>query len=182
MSQPRFRSYDQHQLSLLPPSLDELIDEHHVVRLVNRIIDGIDLSPLLAQYEKSGGANYHPSLMLKVLVYAYLNNTYSSRKIEGCVRENIHFMWLAGMQTPDHNTINRFRTDRLGPVLKTVFGQVVHLLAAEGYVDLKRAYLDGTKIEANAGRYTFVWGKSLKTSKARIARQLEELWLSLIHI
>lgn len=85
-------------------------------------------------------------------------------------------MWISGMNTPDHNTINRFRSERLKGVLKQVFGQVVELLVSEGLVNLKEVYTDGTKIESKANRYTFVWGKSIKLNKERIKKQLEELW------
>jgi hypothetical protein len=85
-------------------------------------------------------------------------------------------MWLAGMQRPDHNTINRFRSDKLKGVLKEVFGQVVLLMVESGLVDLKTVYVDGTKLEANANKYTFVWGKSIKRNKERIHQQLKELW------
>jgi hypothetical protein len=111
-----------------------------------------------------------------VLVYGYLTNQYSSRKIEQALEQNIHFMWLSGMSYPDHNTINRFRSERLKGVLKEVFSQVVLLLVEKGTITLKEAYLDGTKIEANANRYTFVWGRSIIKSKDRIKRQLNELW------
>ena len=80
------------------------------------------------------------------------------------------------MSTPDHNTINRFRSDRLKEVLRQVFTQVVVLLAEEGLLNIKELYTDGTKIEAAANRYTFVWGKAIKTSKERIKKQLDELW------
>jgi len=114
--------------------------------------------------------------MLKILVYGYLTNQYSSRKIEQSLTQNIHFMWLSGMSYPDHNTINRFRSDRLKGVLKKVFSQVVLLLADSGVITLKEAFLDGTKIEANANRYTFVWGRSITKNKERISKQLNELW------
>jgi transposase len=161
---------------LLPPSLEEMVPVAHPVRTVNHIIDKIDLDPLLKMFKGGGTSSYHPRMLLKVLVYGYLNNTYSSRKLEAALKENIHFMWLAGMNRPDHNTINRFRSDRLKEVLKEVFKQIVLLLAEAGLVDLKEAYLDGTKLEANANRYTFVWGKSLKTNKERIKKQLNKLW------
>ena len=115
-------------------------------------------------------------MLLKVLVYGYLNNTYSSRRMESALKENIHFMWLAGMNKPDHNTINRFRSERLKDVLKTVFGQVVELLVEAGHLSLKEIYTDGTKLEAQTNRYTFVWGNAIKTSKARMEEQLKELW------
>jgi len=174
--QVSFKTYHQHQMSLLPPSLDELITADHPVRVVHEVIETIDIDNLLAQYKGGGSSSFHPRMLLKVLVYSYLCNTYSSRKIEAAIKENIHFMWLAGMARPDHNTINRFRAEKLGKVLKHVFGQVVALLVESGHVSLQEAYLDGTKIEANANRYSFVWGKSIKTSKERIQKQLEELW------
>jgi IS5 family transposase len=96
--------------------------------------------------------------------------------MESALKENIHFMWLAGMNKPDHNTINRFRSERLKDVLKTVFGQVVELLVEAGHLSLKEVYTDGTKLEAQANRYTFVWGNAIKTSKARMEEQLKELW------
>lgn len=171
-----FKAYNSQQLMLLPPSLDELIDAHHPVRTVEDVIERIDIEPILSKYKGGGTSSYHPKMLLKVLVYAYLSNVYSSRKIEAGLKENIHFMWLSGMSRPDHNTINRFRSERLKDVLKEVFSQVVLLLNESGHLDLKEVYTDGTKIEANANKYTFVWGKAIKTSKERIARQLEELW------
>ena len=96
-------------------------------------------------------------MLLKILVYGYVSNVYSSRKLEAATKENIHFMWLAGMQQPDHNTINNFRGNRLQEVLKNIFNQIVELLVAEGVLSIKDIYVDGTKIEANANRYSFVW-------------------------
>lgn len=161
---------------LLPPSLDELIPENHPSRIVNHIIDKIDLQLLICEYKGGGTTAHHPKMLLKLLVYGYLNNVYSSRKIEALTREHIPTMWLTAMNTPDHNTINRFRSDRLKNVLKEVFSQVVLLLAESGHLDLKEVYTDGTKIEANANKYTFVWGNSIKTNKQKMLTQLEDLW------
>ncbi len=171
-----FKAYQQHQAMLLPPSLDELIAQGHPVRIVNQVLDKIDIDPLLKKYKGGGSSSFHPRMLLKVLVYSYINNTYSSRKIEAALKENIHYMWLSGMSTPDHNTINRFRSDRLKEVLRQVFTQVVVLLAQEGLLNIKELYTDGTKIEAGANRYTFVWGNAIKTNKERIKKQLDELW------
>lgn len=85
-------------------------------------------------------------------------------------------MWLAGMAKPDHNTINRFRGERLQKTLQPIFTQVVLLLCEEGLLNIKDLYTDGTKIEANANHYTFVWGKSIKTNKEKIKQQLNDLW------
>jgi transposase len=171
-----FKHYSNNQIMLLPPSLEELIIENHPVRLINQVIDQIDIDSLLKNYKGGGTSSFHPRMMLKVLVYAYINNVYSSRKIESAVKENIHFMWLAGMNKPDHNTINRFRSERLKDVLKQLFAQVVLMLNQEGFLDIKDIYTDGTKIEANANKYTFVWGKAIQTSKDRISKQLQEIW------
>ncbi len=103
---PTFKPYDPDQLSLLPPSLDEMIPDNHVVRIVRSVIDQLNIDDILKKYKGGGASSYHPKLMLKILVYGYLSNTYSSRKIEQAAQSNIHYMWLAGMETPDHNTIN----------------------------------------------------------------------------
>ena len=171
-----FKTYNQDQLSLLPPSYDDLVPKNHPVRIVNTIINHVDISALEKSYKGGGTSSYHPRMLLKVIIYAYLRNLYSSRKIEQALCENIHFMWLSGQSKPDHNTINDFRGKRLQGHLKKIFHQVVLLLVEQGVISLKDIFVDGTKIEANANRYTFVWGKSIKTSKERIKKQLKELW------
>ena len=176
MSKPIFKKYSQHQTVLLPPSLEELIDQHHPVRTVNRVMDQINIDPLLKKYKGGGTTSFHPRMLLKVVVYGYLSNVYSSRRIEAALKENIHFMWLSGMQQPDHNTINRFRSERLKEVIKKIFAEVVSMLVESGHVSLKEVYTDGTKIEAQANRYTFVWGNAIKTSKAKMEEALKELW------
>lgn len=171
-----FKNNYQHQGMLLPPDLNELIAANHPVRVVDAVLEKVDISELLQQYKPGGTSSYHPRMLLKVLVYAYINNIYSSRKIEEVVSENICFMWLAGMSKPDHNTINRFRGQRLQKSLQPIFTQVVVLLCEEGLLSIKDLYTDGTKIEANANRYTFVWGNAIKTNKEKIKQQLNELW------
>lgn len=171
-----FKDYTPNQLMLLPPSLEELIPAHHPARTVNSVMDQIDLSPVYGYYSENGASSYHPRMLLKILVYGYLENCFSSRKLEKATRENIVYMWLSGMQRPDHHTINRFRSERLQPVIGDIFSKVVLLLHEQGLLDIKEVYTDGTKIEANANRYTFVWGKSIKNNKERISKQLRELW------
>jgi transposase len=161
---------------LIPLRLEELVPTDHPVRTVSAVIDKIDLKPILRRYKAGGTSSYHPRMLLKALVYAYMNNIYSSRKIEEALGQNIFFMWLCGMSKPDHNTINRFRGRRLQQTLEPIFAQIVLLLCEEGLLNIKDIYTDGTKIEANASRYTFVWGKSIKTNREKIKQQLRELW------
>jgi transposase len=171
-----FKDYNPNQLMLLPPTLEELVWVHHPARTVNSVIDRIDLSSVTRLYSPNGASSYHPRMLLKILIYGYLENCYSSRRLEKAIQENVPFMWLAGMQRPDHQTINRFRSERLRDVIGTIFTQVVLLLHEEGLLDIKTVFTDGTKIEANANRYTFVWGNAIKKNKERISKQLKELW------
>src|SRR5476651_502923 len=95
-----FKPYDPSQRMLLPPSLDELIPEVHPVRVVNEVIEKIDLGVLSEQYKGGGTSSYHPKMLLKILVYGYLSNIYSSRKLEAAVQESLYMMWLS-----DRNSI-----------------------------------------------------------------------------
>lgn len=171
-----FKDYNPKENLLFPPNLSELIDEKHPVKIVSNIIDGLDIKSLITTYKPGGTSCYHPKMLLKVLIYGYLSNIYSSRKMEQALKENIHFMWLSSMSRPDHNTLNRFRSERLKDEIKAIFTQIVLLLEKEGLVSIETTFVDGTKIEANANRYTFVWGRAIKKHKERIANQLEELW------
>lgn len=171
-----FKDYNQQQNWLFPPSIEELIPADHPVRVVNGVVEQLDLALLTAEYSKDGQPSYHPKMMLKVMVYSYMDNTYSSRKIEKAMRENINYMWLSGMQVADHNTIARFRSKKLKTIFRDIFKQVVLLLADEGLVTLKEVFTDGTKMESVAGRYTFVWGNAIKTHRKKMIEQLEQMW------
>jgi hypothetical protein len=104
------------------------------------------------------------------------NRTSATREYSLYTESSSAQVWLSGQSKPDHNTINDFRGKRLQGHLKKIFHQVVLLLVEQGVISLKDIFVDGTKIEANANRYTFVWDKSIKTSKERIKKQLKELW------
>lgn len=100
-------------------------------------------------------------MMLKVMIYSLSQKTYSSRLIAKALRENINFMWIAGGNKPDFRTINRFRSD-MKDIIEDVFYEVVKLLIEKKYIKMQNYFLDGTKIEANANKYTFVWNKSVQ--------------------
>lgn len=161
---------------LFPLSFDDLIPSNDPVRIINSIVNKLDMRKIYDLYQPKGALAYHPQMLLKILIYAYMCNTYSLRRIEESTANDVRFMWLAGMQRPDHNTINNFRSSRLKGLIKEVFAEVVILFNQEGLVSLKKCYTDGTKIEADANRYTFVWAKSIATRKEKIAQQLNELW------
>jgi transposase len=169
-----FKPYTMGQLQL-PTNLEELIPENHLVRVVHEAIEKMDLDPLMKRYKGGGTSSYHPKMMLKVLVYAYTQRIYSSRRIAKALRENIHFMWISGNSRPDFRTINRFRGEVMRGIMEQVFASVLELLIEEGYVKLEHYFLDGTKIEANANRYSWVWAKSTKGYKKKLQENVKKL-------
>ena len=172
---PIFKPYDQNQMMLLPPSLEELIPEQHLVRVFNGIIERMDMAPLESRYKGGGTSSYHPKLMLKVLVYGYINRIYSSRKIAKALRENVHFMWLSGGGRPDFRTINHFRSSRMKKVVDEVFSSLLERLIEMGYVKFEHYFIDGTKFMADASRHSHVWRKNTKRYQEGLQGKIEEL-------
>ena len=168
MAKVVFKSYNPNDNLLLPPCLGDYLPQNHPARVVSAIIDRLDISEIEAGYAGGGTSSYNPRMLLKVIVYAYLNNVYSGRQMEKLLVENIAYMWLSGMQTPDFRTINLFRSRRLAGRFDGIFTQIVLLLHEEKLVSLKVQYIDGTKIESVANRYTFVWKGSTEKNKSKL--------------
>lgn len=167
-SKPTFKPYNQHQVTLFPINLEELIPESHLVRVVDNAIEKMNPKVLFECYKGGGSSAYNPVMMLKVIVYAYSTKIYSSRQIAKATRENINFMWLTGNTQLDFMTINRFRSERLKGIIEDIFTEIVELLLREKYIKMENYFLDGTKIEANAGKYSWVWGKNTKRYKSNL--------------
>lgn len=157
---------------LLNPNED--ISENDPVRIVDAVVEGLDLSGFKKLYRERGRCAYHPKMMLKVILYAYMNNIYSCRKIEKVIQRDIHYIWLASQERPDFVTINRFR-NRVKKEINDIFTQVVLLLAERGFITLDVEYVDGTKIESKANKYTFVWRKSVEKNRARLQEKIRVL-------
>lgn len=175
MSDPVFKKYDPNQPTFLPPSLNELLGDNHMVRFVNHVIDQMDLDPILETYQGGGTSSYHPRMMLKILIFGYVERIHSCRAIAKAVREQIPFMWLAAGHCPDFRTINHFRKHRLPDGgIKGVFTQVVQMLVDLGLVDLADYTVDGTTVEANARRHSAVWAKNTKRYKQSAIDRIEE--------
>ena len=170
-----FKEYAMGQMTLLPRDLEEEIPQNHMVRKVSEAVEQIEIRALYEQYKGGGTSSYHPRMMLKVLIYAYSEQIYSSRRIAKALRENIYFMWLSGNNHPDFHTVNRFRGEILKDTISSVFGSVVMLLVEGGYVKLENYFVDGTKIEANANKYSFVWAKNTNRYKKNIEEQVKGL-------
>ena len=175
MAKVVFKSYNPNDNLLLPPCLGDYLPQNHPARVVSAIIDRLDISEIESGYAGGGTSSYNPRMLLKVIVYAYLNNVYSGRQMEKLLIENIVYMWLSGMQTPDFRTINIFRSKRLADKFDGIFTQIVLLLHDEGLVSLKVQYIDGTKIESVANKYTFVWKGSTEKNKAKLENNVREV-------
>lgn len=169
-----FRDYNPKQILLFPQRLDQDIAENDPVRLVDSVIDNLKLDNFKKLYKERGRSPYHPKMMLKAIIYGYMNNLYSCRKISSALRRDIHFIWLAGYEKPDHNSINRFR-NRVKEEINEVFTQIVLILAQKGFITLDVEYIDGTKIESKANKYTFVWRKSTEKNRAKLLKKIEVL-------
>ena len=169
-----FRDYNPKQTLLFPQRLDKDIAGNDPVRVVDTVIDNLKLENFHKLYKERGRSPYHPKMMLKAVIYGYMNNLYSCRKIESALKRDIHFIWLAGYEQPDFNTINRFR-NRVKEEINHVFTQLVIMLAEKGFITLDVEYIDGTKIESKANRYTFVWRKSTEKNRAKLTAKIKVL-------
>ena len=174
MTKIHFRPYNPNQTVLFPPRIDEDIAEHDPVRMVDALVESLNLESFRKLYKECGRSPYHPRMMLKVILYAYMNNIYSCRKIEKLLHRDIHYIWLAGYEKPDFITINRFR-NRVKNEINEVFTQTVLLLSSKGFISLNVEYIDGTKIESKANKYTFVWRKTVERNRERLMKKIHIL-------
>ena len=165
--------YNNNKLFLTVNPNDD-ISESDPVRVVDAIVEGLDLREFKKLYRERGRCAYHPKMMLKVILYAYMNNIYSCRKIEKAVQRDIHYIWLAAQERPDFVTINRFR-NRVKNEINNIFTQTVLLLADRGFITLDVEYIDGTKIESKANKYTFVWRKTVEKNRAKLQEKIRVL-------
>ena len=115
------------------------------------------------------------------MIYSYSQKIYSSRQIAKALRENINFMWIAGGNKPDFRTINRFRLS-MKDIIEDVFYDIIKLLIDKKYIKMQNYFLDGTKIEANANKYTFVWNKSVKKFDERLDKKIRQHLREIDHI
>lgn len=145
------------------------------VFLVHNIIEEMNLGFLNSAYSKMGRKPVvEPRTMLKILVFAYLNRKYSVRDIEDCCKYDLRFRWLLDNgKAPDHVTVSRFK-NLVNPFMDEILTQLVELLIQQNEIDLKSIYIDGTKIEANANRYTFVWKKSILKYQENLVRKVKK--------
>ncbi len=174
-SKIRFKEITSQQSVLFPSNLSDKIRVNHPVRVVNQVVNSLNIDDILLSYKGGGTSSYHPRVMIKILFYSYLNNTYSCRKIARQLEENIHYMWLSGEATPNFRTINNFRSQKLKGKIHNLFAELVKLMVEMGYVSLDTQYIDGTKIESASNKYTFVWRKSVEGYKEKLDKKVNSI-------
>ena len=180
MAKALFKPLPLHSPELFPVNIFERIPENHPVHLISDVVDQLDISKIMAEYKGGGTTAFAPRMMLKVLFYSYLSNVYSCRKIAKALNEKrnaarIHFMWISGNSTPDFRTINNFRGQKLKDHIHDLFAEVVKMLQALEVLSLDIQYIDGTKIESAANKYTFVWRGSVEKNKTKLEEKIKRV-------
>ena len=159
---------------VLPLNLEIKIEKNDPVRKLAEICDELDYTKLYSLYLRSW-RKIDPAVLFEILVFAYMNGIYSSRDIEKACKNDIRFMWLLQDEpVPDHSTFARFQNERLAGVIEELFYQLVEKLYNIGEISFKNIFIDGTKIEANANRYTFVWAKAVEKNLQKLKNKINQ--------
>lgn len=151
----------------LPLNLETIIPVDDSVRLLSQFVEAMDLTDLYSTYERINTVS--PRTLLKIVLYSYMNGDYSSRSMELNCKRDINFMYLLeGKSVPDHATFARFRSIHFAPCAKRILAEMSNLLYELGEVSGQTIFIDGTKIEASANKYTFVWKKSVTKNQKKL--------------
>lgn len=171
-----FRPYISNETVLFPECIGDFIPEDSPVRFISDIIDCMNLRELIESYGKSeeGNRPYNPVMLLKVTIYGYFNNVFSTRGLEDVMTRDLHMIWLSSKQFPDHSTISRFKT-RCLPYIKDLFAQLVRILVEKGEITLsKELYIDGTTIRSRAARRRIKWRSNAEKFSVLAEAELQE--------
>lgn len=167
----KYLPYNPEQAYLLPPSVEQVLGKDHICFFLHRAVDVLDLSQFEQQDSEDGRPGYHPALMLKVWLYAYVLGITAARRLEQRIKEDLPLRYLAGGAAPDFWTLNAFRSTH-ARAINDVFTQVVELARAAGLARLGHVAIDSTRIAANASRHRVDNQKTLRAERAKIRRQI----------
>lgn len=170
----RFVTIDRHTAYLMPPSLEDWLNEDHLARFIVEVIDQLDLSNLTRQYAGRGSKAHHPATLLGILVYGYASGVFSSRKLERSTYDSVAFRYIAAGTHPDHDTLATFRRRFLAEVVN-VFVQVLELATEMKLLTLGTISLDGTKIHANASRHSALSHGHIEKLEVQLKAEVQEL-------
>ena len=160
----------------LPFDIGCIIPDNDSVRLLNQFVDDMHLTELYSTYSKIRENQVSSMNMLKIMLYGYMNGLYSSRDVETACRRDINFMFLLeGASPPDHSIFARFRSLHFAPCAKKLLAEVTKFLYKIGEISGKSIFIDGTKIEAYANKYTFVWKKAVIKNLSKLLIKIADL-------
>ena len=162
------QNYNGYQFKL-PLNLECIIPENDSVRLLSQFVEAMDLTDLYSTYERIRENHASPRILLKVVLYSYMNGDFSSRSMESNCKRDINFMFLLeGAPAPDHATLARFRSIHFAPCCQKILAEVTEYLKDIGEISGDAIFIDGTKIEACANKYTFVWKKATTKNMTKL--------------
>ena len=157
----------------LPLNIETIIPEEDSVRLLSQFVEAMDLTDLYSTYERINSVS--PRTLLKIVLYSYMNGNYSSRSMELNCKRDINFMFLLeGAPAPDHATFARFRSIHFAPCAKRILAEMSNALFDLGEISGETVFIDGTKIEAAANKYTFVWKKAVTKNQTKLLIKLAD--------
>src|SRR5690625_3442761 len=175
-----YQNYNMNQL-VLPIDLEVKLQENDIAFVVNDLVESIPNEAFDNFLRKTGRPSYHPRMMLKIILCAYTQSVFSGRKIESLLKDSIRMMWLAQGYEPSYRTINRFRVDPdVQDILRQLFVQFRCQLVKEKVIDDEAIFIDGTKIEANANKFSFVWKKSIKNYSDKLIENSNKMYDELL--
>src|SRR5437016_880712 len=168
-----FRDWAIEQLMMFPPSVEDFVPQGHVAHFVRSTVsEALDLSAIVDCYnEERGYPPYHPVMMTALLLYAYCQGVYSSRRIAQACEDRVDFMAVTGMNRPDFRTVSDFRKRHL-QALQGLFVQVLKLCQRAGLVKLGHVALDGTKVKANASKHKAMSYDRMRETELRLKREV----------
>ena len=171
---PTFKDYDQSQAVFRDIRPLDLLEEDHPARVIDRVVELVDLEELYGEYAEEGKPAYHPKMMLKVLFYSYYAGLMSCRKMWDGLKQRADFIFLSGDQVPDFRTLNTFRSRHIR-ILPKLFAQIVLLCVKVGMVDFAHLAIDGQKIQADASYRKSKTRKRVKKSYDRVREGIAQL-------
>ncbi|QAT39390.1 IS1182 family transposase [Clostridium sp. JN-9] len=159
----------------LPLNIEYMIPNNDSVRLLSQFVEEMDLTDLYSTYSRIRENQATPRQMLKIVLYSYMNHNYSSRAMELSCKRDVNFMYLLeGSPAPDHSTFARFRSIHFAPCSETIMAEMSNFLYEIGEISGDTIFIDGTKIEACANKYTFVWKKAVSKNLERLLSKLAD--------
>ncbi|MDY0404029.1 IS1182 family transposase [Virgibacillus sp. 179-BFC.A HS] len=175
-----FKHYTMNQV-ILPLDLEIKLQENDIAYAVNDVVESIPDEAFVNFLRDTGCPAYHPRMMMKIILCAYTQSVFSGRKIEGLLKDSVRMMWLSQGYEPSYRTINRFRVHpEVKELLRQCFVQFRCQLVQEKLIDEEAIFIDGTKIEANANKFTFVWRKSIEKYSASLVEKSNQMYDELL--